>query len=62
MSALLDTMELLLRSQSMSDADMGELLTIITASFLRQALERIARVRQAAASSLRALLTAKVWC
>jgi hypothetical protein len=59
-SALVDIIEELMRAKCMSDVDMGQLLTIVTAALLRQALERIARVRQAAASCLRSLLAAQV--
>jgi hypothetical protein len=60
MKALVAVSKLLMRWAVLRDEHMGELLTLITATLLKQALERISRVRQVAASSIRELLEAKV--
>ena len=60
MAAIVDVARLLMAAQAVTAAEASELLTLMTAALLRQALERISRIRQAAAAALRSLLEAQV--
>lgn len=56
MGALVKVARLLMQQQALPDIDLSELLAIMVAALLKQAVERISRVRQAAAGCLRELL------
>jgi D-aminopeptidase len=56
MGALVKVVRLLMQQAALPDADMSQLLALVTAALFKQALERISRVRQTAAASLRELL------
>ena len=60
MEALVQVSRLLMQQQALPDGDLRELLAIVVAAMLTQAVERISRVRQAAASCLRKLLQDQV--